>query len=123
MTNMSNSPFAGPSGSAAESPSSLLGEDLLIYRVLRGGMGEVVLCGGRNSVGPERAYKTFQPQFFFDSAIRQAFIREATVWSRLTGLPHILPALELTAFGRRPTSGCRMSRRPQPASRPCGISW
>ncbi|MBB5926738.1 protein kinase family protein [Streptomyces echinatus] len=85
-----------------QQPIGSLGEHLLVYEILRGGMGEVLLCGERDSDTPQFALKTFQRRFFFDRAVRDAFVREVVLWSRLTGLPHIMPALSLETFEGRP---------------------
>ena len=37
--------------------------------------------------------KSFQPRLFFDPESRRAFLREVTIWLRLTGTPFIMPAL------------------------------
>jgi serine/threonine protein kinase len=98
-------PFAeplpdGPTGR----PSQAIGTigDLLVYEVRRGGMGEVYLCGSADSTGPALAFKTFQQRFFLNRDVRQAFVREAAVWSRLSGEPHILPAFGVVEMDGRP---------------------
>ncbi|MFC0106079.1 protein kinase domain-containing protein [Kibdelosporangium aridum] len=97
-------PFAEPSSRPSGQRQQVigaLGDELLVYEVLRGGMGEVFLCGRAESSGPELAYKTFQQRFFFDRGARQAFVREAAVWSRLSGEAHILPAFGIEDFEGR----------------------
>jgi tetratricopeptide (TPR) repeat protein len=81
-----------------------LGERYEVVEVLSGGMGEVFLCGYAGDDGQRTrvALKTFQQRFFFDNSVRNAFIREASVWLRLTGLPHVLPALGIEQIERRP---------------------
>jgi tetratricopeptide (TPR) repeat protein len=83
-------------------PTGRLGDHLLVYEVLRGGMGEVHLCGQQENDGPTFALKTFQRRFFFDRDTRDAFVREVVLWSRLTGLAHIMPTLFLQIFDGRP---------------------
>jgi serine/threonine protein kinase len=79
-----------------------LGDRYRILRVLRGGMGEVYICETLG-VDPNRvALKTFQKRLFFASGNRHAFIREATLWMRLTGEPHVLPAIGIEEFDDRP---------------------
>src|SRR5687768_2754884 len=97
-------PFVEPlrSGPQSEQPIGQLGDHLLVYQILRGGMGEVFVCGYRDSTEPQLALKTFQQRFFFNREVRQAFVREASVWARLSGLPHVLPALGLEAIDGRP---------------------
>ena len=63
-----------------------------IYEVKHGGMGNVYICGVRG-LEAEFALKSFQPRLFFDRESRQAFLREVTIWLRLTGTPFIMPAL------------------------------
>ncbi len=63
-----------------------------IYEVKHGGMGDIYICGvGEHSA--EFALKSFQPRLFFDPESRRAFLREVTIWLRLTGTPFIMPAL------------------------------
>ncbi|MEU6590007.1 tetratricopeptide repeat protein [Streptomyces sp. NPDC046881] len=83
-------------------PTGRLGDHLLVYEVLRGGMGEVHLCGQQDDDGPTLALKTFQRRFFFDREPRDAFVREVVLWTRLTGLAHIMPALFLRIVEGRP---------------------
>ena len=85
----------------------MLGKHYEVIEVLSGGMGEVFICefiGDDDDPGPRArmALKTFQQRFFFDNAVRNAFVREASVWLRLTGLPFILPALGIEQIDRRP---------------------
>jgi tetratricopeptide (TPR) repeat protein len=63
-----------------------------VYEIKQGGMGNIHICGLDDSA-PEFALKSFQPRLFFDSESRQAFLRELTVWLRLTGTPFIMPTL------------------------------
>ena len=65
-----------------------------VYEVKKGGMGDVLICGAGDS--PARfALKSFQPRLFFDPESRHAFLREITIWLRLTGTPFVMPALNL----------------------------
>src|SRR5262245_52414109 len=76
-------------------------------------MGEVFLCSlearseehaptESSGHGARVALKTFQRRFFFDNAVRLSFLREATIWLRLSGTPHIMPVLGVEQFGDRP---------------------
>ncbi|HJQ32919.1 MAG TPA: tetratricopeptide repeat protein [Pyrinomonadaceae bacterium] len=93
-----------------------LGERYRVVEVCSGGMGEVFICeftsegadaaddrddgeGGRKRFV---ALKTFKRQFFFDSATRLSFEREATTWLRLAGLPHIMPVIGIEQIDDRP---------------------
>jgi tetratricopeptide (TPR) repeat protein len=84
----------------------MLGDHYEVVQVLAGGMGEVFICDYVGDGVPEKrrrvALKTFQQRFFFDNAVRNAFVREASVWLRLTGLPHILPVYGIEQIERRP---------------------
>jgi tetratricopeptide (TPR) repeat protein len=48
------------------------------------------------------ALKTFQRKFFFQSDIRAAFDRETELWSRLGGVPHIMPLIGFDTVDGRP---------------------
>jgi tetratricopeptide (TPR) repeat protein len=71
-----------------------------VYEVKQGGMGNIHICGLESSV-PEFALKSFQPRLFFDPESRQAFLREVTVWLRLTGTPFIMPTLGIEEYEGR----------------------
>jgi serine/threonine protein kinase/Flp pilus assembly protein TadD len=90
-----------------------LGDRYRILEVRRGGMGEVIICelvedpapdaAQREGSDPLRlALKTFQRRFFFDSATRHSFVREATTWLRLSDLPHIMPVAGIEHIDHRP---------------------
>jgi tetratricopeptide (TPR) repeat protein len=85
-----------------------LGDDLDILEVRRGGMGEVLICRSRRSdktlesASSAVAFKTFQRQFFFKSQVRAAYLREVRIWSRLAGVPHIMPVLGFRTIEDRP---------------------
>jgi serine/threonine protein kinase len=66
-------------------------------------MGEILICrrSGENDE-PAIALKTFQQRFFFQPAIRSAFLREVRLWSRLSGVPHIMPVLGFQVLDGRP---------------------
>src|SRR3977135_199377 len=99
-------------------PGDLLGGHYRVLDVLSGGMGEGLICELIEDVRPQvendeaaqdktrrplpLALKTFQRRYFFDNAVRQSFIREASTWLRLSGLPHILPVLGIEQIGDRP---------------------
>jgi tetratricopeptide (TPR) repeat protein len=48
------------------------------------------------------ALKTFQQRYFFHSDIRVAFNRETELWSRISGLPHIMPLVGFDTVDDRP---------------------
>ncbi|MQY02078.1 protein kinase domain-containing protein [Actinomadura macrotermitis] len=93
-------------------PSGTLGRlgDLDVIEVRRGGMGEVLICRSQvldDALGAASgtlayAYKSFQRQFFFSPQVRSAFLREVRHWSRLSGVPHIMPVLGLRTLDDRP---------------------
>jgi serine/threonine protein kinase len=94
-------------------PGELLGKSYRILEVLSGGMGEVFICEWITSPPegkpPESAdevqriaLKTFHRRYFFDHAVRLSFIREASSWLRLAGLPHIMPVLGIETIDDRP---------------------
>jgi len=92
--------FASDQVSASHAVLGKLGDDFDIYEVRRGGLGEVVICRYTPVATPSTelftvpiAFKTFQRQFFFTPEIRTAFLREVRLWSRLSGVPHIMPVL------------------------------
>ena len=86
-----------------------------VIEVLSGGMGEVLICElihdkpeveqahtAEGKPGPRLALKTFQRRYFFENAIRQSFVKEATIWMRLSGLPYIMPVLGIEHIGDQP---------------------
>jgi serine/threonine protein kinase len=94
-------------------PGELLGEHYRVREVIPGGMGEVYICDlvsdpddTEPAGGPGQtvrvALKTFQRKFFFDNASRQAFVREATTWLRLSNLPHVMPVLSIQYIDDQP---------------------
>lgn len=95
-------PAASTSRTGSRVPIGRLGDEYLVFEVRRGGMGEVYLCGNDSDVGPTCALKTFQKRLFFDPASREAFLREAAIWSRLSGTPHIMVTLGVRMIDARP---------------------
>ncbi|MFI0447993.1 tetratricopeptide repeat protein [Actinomadura sp. 6N118] len=99
----STDPLPSPAG-----PFGQLGDDLDILEIRRGGMGEVLICRRRGSdetpasAGGAIAYKTFQRRFFFKPQVRAAYLREVRLWSRLAGVPHIMPVLGFQNVEDRP---------------------
>ena len=49
-----------------------------------------------------RSRSSFQKRLFFDSTSRLAFLREVAIWSRLTGVAHVVPVIGLEVFDDRP---------------------
>jgi tetratricopeptide (TPR) repeat protein/tRNA A-37 threonylcarbamoyl transferase component Bud32 len=80
----------------------MLGEHFAIHEVSRGGMGEVFICKFVDDANMKVAFKTFQMKLFFDKVSQDAFIREIINWMRLTGAPHIMPAIDLEYYEGRP---------------------
>jgi serine/threonine protein kinase len=80
----------------------LLGDGYAVVEVHRGGMGEVLICESEDDPEHRIALKSFQKRLFFDATSRSAFIREAAIWTRLTGVPHVMPALGLEYLDDRP---------------------
>jgi hypothetical protein len=91
---------AGPD--AAPGSLGRLDKKYEILEIKRGGMGEVYICRSVTGEGQRVAFKTYQKRFFFNRASRDAFTREMSIWSRLTGLFHIMPALGIYHFDERP---------------------
>ncbi len=75
---------------AGRKPIDSLGE-YDVYDVLRGGMGEVFVVS-LPQMSFATALKTFQKRLSLNIPAMNAFKREAELWIRLSGLPHILPA-------------------------------
>jgi hypothetical protein len=65
-------PLTENNHSRTQHPIDVLGNDLMIYEIRRGGMGEVYLCGVPDRDGPHLACKTFQKRFFFNRAVDAA---------------------------------------------------
>jgi tetratricopeptide (TPR) repeat protein len=95
-------PAASTSRAGSRVPIGRLGDEFSVFEVRRGGMGEVYLCGSGADVDPTLALKTFQKRLFFDPASRDAFLREAAIWSRLSGIPHIMVTLGVRMIDARP---------------------
>src|SRR5215470_6691485 len=99
----STGPVPDPAGQLGK-----LGDSLDILEIRRGGMGEVLICRARDSdgtlvpTGGAVAYKTFQRRFFFEPRVRTAYLREVRLWSRLAGVPHIMPVLGFQIVEDRP---------------------
>jgi len=107
MTETPGSPFEAERGrpgidAGPSKGTSFLGDRYRVLEVRRGGMGEVFICTPADDEELELALKSFQKRLFFDRSSRDAFVREVAVWTRLTGQPHIMPALGLEYFDDRP---------------------
>lgn len=87
------------------------------FRVLeqkRGGMGIVYICVPLTPEGEEieqrraqagqvrLALKTFPEEFFFDRRMNEAFRNELFIWTRLRGVPFIVPAFDQAVIDGKP---------------------
>ena len=82
--------------------ADLLGDGYVVVAVHRGGMGEVLICEPEDEPQYRIALKSFQKRLFFDAMSRAAFVREAAIWTRLTGVPHVMPAIGVEYLDDRP---------------------
>ena len=79
-----------------------------ILHLKSGGMGVVYICCLSNNLDSDSsknsvfALKTFKPELLLNPEAREAFRREIIVWLKLTGIPHIMPALALEFVDDRP---------------------
>jgi serine/threonine protein kinase/Tfp pilus assembly protein PilF len=79
-----------------------------VREVLTGGMGQVLICdltgegGPAHDPGAQVALKTFQRRYFFDPAARDSFLREASIWLRLSDLPYVMPVMGIRTIGDQP---------------------
>jgi tetratricopeptide (TPR) repeat protein len=89
-------------------PGELLNGRYRVREVLTGGMGQILICelaGAAAELADPSvrvALKTFQRRYFFDSAARASFIREASTWLRLSDLPHVMPVMGIETIGDQP---------------------
>jgi len=79
----------------------MIGKHFHVRAIKRGGMGEVFLCSTQPKKRATLALKTFQKQFFYDPVYRISFENEVVNWSRLSGLPYIMPVVGLEEFENR----------------------
>lgn len=101
----------------ASGADRILRADNVAFRVVeekRGGMGIVCICDPLSpdgteiaedrGVGPHArlALKTFPEAFFFDQRINQAFRNELFIWTRLRGVPFIVPAFDQVIIDGKP---------------------
>ena len=99
-------PQCGFKHQLTKSIKGTLGEHFdIIEDPKRGGMGEVFICEPHEEPDFKIAFKTFQKRLFFDKISQDAFIREIINWMRVTGIPHIMPAVYLEYFDGRPYIG------------------
>jgi tetratricopeptide (TPR) repeat protein/DNA-directed RNA polymerase subunit RPC12/RpoP len=82
--------------------SSIFGERWLVREVRQGGMGEVYICDSPSNPGSGVALKSFKRTAFFTTSIHRAFLRETLLWSRLSGIPSVLPVLDVEHHDGRP---------------------
>lgn len=89
-------------------PGDMLGNHYRVREVLAGGMGQVFICdflysGKSSEHAPiQVALKTFQRRYFFNNAVRLSFIREASTWMRLAGVPHVMPVSLIDTIDNQP---------------------
>jgi tetratricopeptide (TPR) repeat protein len=94
-------PDAGRAPGVPQYPE-LLGDGYVVVAVHRGGMGEVLICEAEDVPQYRIALKSFQKRLFFDAMSRAAFVREAAIWTRLTGVPHVMPGIGVEYLDDRP---------------------
>lgn len=89
-------------------PGEILNGRYCVREVLTGGMGQILICdmadyaAGAADPVARVALKTFQRRYFFDSAARSSFIREASTWLRLADLPHVMPVVLIETISDQP---------------------
>ena len=66
---------------------------------LQGGFGLVYACIDHGQDDRPVALKTFRPEYLSRRRVRDAFLREGTVWMDLGRHPHIVPAYEVVRVG------------------------
>jgi tetratricopeptide (TPR) repeat protein len=79
----------------------VIGDNLRVKEVLKGGMGIVYIVTDLNT-SKIYALKTIQRQFFWDKKIYNMFIREAEVWVRMEKHPNIVQAHFVKILGGCP---------------------
>ncbi len=66
---------------------------------LQGGFGLVYFCVDHGQDDRPVALKTFRPEYLSQRRVRDAFLREATVWMDLGKHPHIVQAYQVVRVG------------------------
>ncbi len=74
-------------------PFAVLGNDNYCYGYQEGGLAEIYFVGGKNDSKPLYALKTFKKKLFYNPISRKSFIKEASLWLRLSGQPYIFPVI------------------------------
>src|SRR5256885_1932824 len=82
-------------------PGKMIGSRYLVYKALKGGMGEVYLCLDTKQNYPI-ALKTFQARFLIDEGIRGAFQKEVATWIALEKHPNIVRCFYMEEIDNRP---------------------
>jgi tetratricopeptide (TPR) repeat protein len=82
-------------------PGKMIGNRYLVYKALKGGMGEVYLCLDTKQNYPI-ALKTFQAQFVIDEGIRASFQKEVAMWVALEKHPNIVRCFYMEEIDNRP---------------------
>jgi len=103
-----NSTLAPPPVSLAEaskraktyaySPGDYIADRYEVVMVLSGGMGVVYLCADHAHQQRPLALKTFKPEYLSSHNIRDRFLREGTIWVKLTH-PNIVRAYGVERVG------------------------
>jgi tetratricopeptide (TPR) repeat protein len=80
----------------------LFGGRWSIRAVHHGGMGEVYICDSTGEPPLHAALKSFKRSAFFTASAHRAFLREMLLWSRLSGIPCVMPVLDVEHHDGRP---------------------
>jgi serine/threonine protein kinase/Tfp pilus assembly protein PilF len=86
----------------AQDARSIFGRRWLIRELRHGGMGEVYICDSPSDPALHVALKSFKRTAFFTPSVHRAFLRETLLWSRLSGIPSVLPVLDVEHHDGRP---------------------
>ena len=70
-----------------------------VVRTYEGGMGVVLLVVDHANADSPLALKTLRPEALSDASLREVFLREATLWSRISRHPHIVQAYGVFRLG------------------------
>ena len=94
-------------------PGDLLGPDLVIQEIHKGGMGEVFLCEYQKDT--LFALKTLKPEFFVNNPIPEVFKNEAMTWTALEDHVHIVRCFGIypDTYDKRPFIWLEWIKHPQ----------